>query len=518
MIASSSRSTAFTILALLLVIQVSECQGRRRYYYNHHHGHHGGHHGQREDFSDKPEYYSVLGLPRGSPMKKVKRAFKKLAVKFHPDKAPADKKDEYNAKFEKISDAYSILSDKKKKNVYDAHGHAGLKRLEEQENQQNQQQAREEAWQARQNQDLFQGTDIEKLDTANLGRFYQRIGVWVVLFYRGNEQESQLWKEPLIQFHDRFYGIFTVAATNCEEHEDICEDFNALDTPALMVFSHNTEKEPERYTGPKNVGKLAGYSAYFLEDYVRVLTKDNIEDFMKSNWAKPKVVLLTNKKSTPPLLKVLSKEFKSSAAFAIIKNSAELVSLFGDLRAPTIFSIGATLEEKELYEGEFKKMSIVNFIRERVHVYKPPSKSTLKEVVKIDSVKDLARAKCSSSYKQLCFILFTNKNDEENLEYQLKDIATGFGEDPINFAVMRKELFDFKALEFRSARDQQEDLEGVKGILLKPAKKKIGLMRGNDPKQAIMTLLETVMSGSFRFKRIKNDIEDCIFERDEVDL
>ena len=66
------------------------------------------------------DYYQVLGVSKNATKEEIKKAYRKLAVKFHPDKNPGDK--EAEAKFKEISEAYDILSDEKKKQMYDQYG------------------------------------------------------------------------------------------------------------------------------------------------------------------------------------------------------------------------------------------------------------------------------------------------------------------------------------------------------------------------------------------------------------
>ncbi|MFC1700611.1 molecular chaperone DnaJ [Patescibacteria group bacterium] len=68
------------------------------------------------------DYYEILDVPRGSSEDEIKKAYRKLALKYHPDRAPEDKKKEYEEKFKEISQAYSILSDKNKREQYDKFG------------------------------------------------------------------------------------------------------------------------------------------------------------------------------------------------------------------------------------------------------------------------------------------------------------------------------------------------------------------------------------------------------------
>lgn len=74
--------------------------------------------------ADKRDYYEVLGLSKGASDDEIKKAFRKLAMKYHPDKNPGDK--EAEEKFKEINEAYAVLSDPEQKSKYDKFGHAGV--------------------------------------------------------------------------------------------------------------------------------------------------------------------------------------------------------------------------------------------------------------------------------------------------------------------------------------------------------------------------------------------------------
>ena len=74
--------------------------------------------------ANKRDYYEVLGVDRNASADEIKKAYRKLAIKYHPDKNPGDK--EAEEKFKEAAEAYSILSDADKKAKYDQFGHAGV--------------------------------------------------------------------------------------------------------------------------------------------------------------------------------------------------------------------------------------------------------------------------------------------------------------------------------------------------------------------------------------------------------
>ena len=72
----------------------------------------------------KRDYYEVLGVSRSADGEEIKRAYRQLALKYHPDRNPGDKAAENN--FKEAAEAYSILADVEKRRTYDRFGHEGL--------------------------------------------------------------------------------------------------------------------------------------------------------------------------------------------------------------------------------------------------------------------------------------------------------------------------------------------------------------------------------------------------------
>ena len=73
----------------------------------------------------KRDYYEILAVPRNANEEEIKKAYRQLALKYHPDRNPGDKKAE--EKFKEASEAYEVLRDPEKRHLYDQFGHEGLK-------------------------------------------------------------------------------------------------------------------------------------------------------------------------------------------------------------------------------------------------------------------------------------------------------------------------------------------------------------------------------------------------------
>ncbi|PYQ48014.1 MAG: molecular chaperone DnaJ, partial [Acidobacteria bacterium] len=74
--------------------------------------------------TEKRDYYEVLGLQRNASLDDIKKAYRKMALKHHPDKNPGDPTSE--EKFKEAAEAYAVLSDDEKRARYDRYGHSGL--------------------------------------------------------------------------------------------------------------------------------------------------------------------------------------------------------------------------------------------------------------------------------------------------------------------------------------------------------------------------------------------------------
>jgi len=74
----------------------------------------------------KRDYYEILGAKKNATLDEIKKAYRELALRYHPDRVPHEQKKEAEEKFKEISEAYAVLSDAQKRALYDQYGHSGI--------------------------------------------------------------------------------------------------------------------------------------------------------------------------------------------------------------------------------------------------------------------------------------------------------------------------------------------------------------------------------------------------------
>jgi hypothetical protein len=119
----------------------------------------------------------------------------------------------------------------------------------------------------------------------------------------------------------KYYGIFKVAGVDCLEEEELCEDFTVFEHPLIMVFPCNINSEGFKYTGPKDLNQIAGFAVKQMESFTTLIREENYEEFVNSYKDQYKLLLFTEKRSTPPLFRALSKDFKDKLKFGEIRSS-----------------------------------------------------------------------------------------------------------------------------------------------------------------------------------------------------
>ena len=190
--------------------------------------------------ADKRDYYEVLGVDKTADEKEIKKAYRKLAMKYHPDVSEEEGSEE---KFKEISEAYAVLSDDEKRQRYDQFGHAGMDGF-----------TAEDFYQNVNFEDIFQGFDIGNIfEMFGFGGGSSRSN-------RGGPQKgSDIYTEIPITLEEAFNG--------CEKEikitrSEICPTCNGSKSKPGI--------EPETCPTCKGTGQIKEVSNTFLGQMVNV--------------------------------------------------------------------------------------------------------------------------------------------------------------------------------------------------------------------------------------------------------
>ena len=166
---------------------------------------------------------------------------------------------------------------------------------------------------------------------AVISKFRDR-QISVVYFYRPEESDSSKYFEPYNQVAAELRGMFKFAAVDCDDQEKLCKDEGATagTLPQVVVYpmrplpaEHLSREDMEKLGDEKGLKK----TLYKLlsSEHVKILTEDKLEGFLSVEEQIPKVILFSNKKSTPPLYKAISTEFAKEMSFGFFPAPSETV-------------------------------------------------------------------------------------------------------------------------------------------------------------------------------------------------
>jgi len=105
--------------------------------------------------------------------------------------------------------------------------------------------------------------------------------VWLIFFFKTDNEECKKVKEEYKILSEKMYGVFRVAAIDCDEDEEMCEEFGIYDTPTIMAFTENFSDEGVKYKDRDySWKKLTSFATKKMQDFVSIVTEANYADFM----------------------------------------------------------------------------------------------------------------------------------------------------------------------------------------------------------------------------------------------
>ena len=466
------------------------------------------------------DYYRLLGVNRDASKAEIRRAFKKLSLKYHPDKNKNKKNPEKSKEmFIKIANAYEVLNDDKLRKIYDQHGEEGVKQHQQGGGQhggnfqdiinfffrqggggfqQNFQQGPE--------QNFFENTDVLHLKMENLSKLLSRRKVWFVYFFKSKDEDFKETKQKIIDIAAQTYGIFNFGAVNCKDDEEICEDYQVYSTPKLIYFPDSGNDE-EEYKGKIDFQSIFKYGSKLMQNFVRVINKDNYNDFITTHSERFHVLLFTSKKTTPALFKALSKDYLNHLSFGEIRQTEnELIQSFNVKNFPTLMVIiEPETNEVDIFKGDLKYDKIKTFLNK--YGYKKRQENKNIKVRELNSNTYNRLGMCSTNdNKNICLIFFVNKDKLDNEEYKnLENIGDKFIDDHVK--VFYLNVNKYKTI-FNSFGDDNITFENTSAVIVKGKRKKyIAISKENYSNiKDFYNVMDNVLSGGGSFKQLKKGL------------
>ena len=223
------------------------------------------------------DFYELLGVQRDANSADIRRAFKKVALKMHPDKNADDP--DAHAKFLRINRAYEVLKDTEMRRKYDMHGEQGL------ENNGPQQQY--QSWNYYQ-QDFGLYDDDPDIVTLSASDFDLLVtgssDVWFINFYSPGcppcHRLAPVWRETARELG----GVIRIGAVNCFEDGNVCGSQGVNRYPWVMLY--NPQRQG-RFTGPRETESFVSYVLGQLSSSTVDLDESNFDDQVvgsKQSW------------------------------------------------------------------------------------------------------------------------------------------------------------------------------------------------------------------------------------------
>uniref|UniRef100_A0A5F8GV01 DnaJ homolog subfamily C member 10 n=1 Tax=Monodelphis domestica TaxID=13616 RepID=A0A5F8GV01_MONDO len=214
-------------------------------------------------YTDK-DFYSLLGVSKEANSREIRQAFKKLALKLHPDKNPSNPN--AHEEFLKINRAYEVLKDEDLRKKYDKYGEKGLE--------DNQERGQYESWNYyRYDFGIYDDDpEIITLDRREFDAAVNSGELWFINFYSPGcshcHDLAPTWRE----FAKEMDGLFRIGAVNCGDDRMLCRMKGIKSYPSLYIFK--SEMNPVKYFGERTKDHLVNFAMQYVRSTVTELWAD----------------------------------------------------------------------------------------------------------------------------------------------------------------------------------------------------------------------------------------------------
>ena len=446
------------------------------------------------------DFYTILGVKKNAQEGDIKKAYRKLAVKWHPDKNP-ENAEEAQAKFIEITNAYETLSDPEKRKIYDTQGEEGLKRQQQQgEGGQYhdpfdifaqffgqggfpgggfpgggfQFNFGEQRRQQRQQVESLYEDDpfVYDIDTKEFDALVSsREDPLVVTFYSPNCGHCHEMKAEYSKLAKSLEDVAKVVAINCADNKQLCARENLRHYPTIRYISEDKNKRASEFIKSQRTSKVLGdwVASVLTDNTITVQDQESsLRKWLESD-SKIKVLLFSNKKEVPIIWKAMSRKFKSfSLGIAFGGEKLRKLMKVKQTKLPFLYYFHDinTLEGEEYSDN--KSVSLYLMRIQTQH-----AKNVVGAISELTS-----NSQCGPDEGGFCLIFIGDLRADKTLYSRAKDVASTFSKDPVKFFWSKK---DQKSRFPELSRD-------TKAVLFRPKRQRYKLYHATD--ESSLTLSE----------------------------
>jgi len=207
--------------------------------------------------------------------------------------------------------------------------------------------------------------DIQQITEKNFGGVigkFRDSSVGALWFFKDDNAADKTFLDEYNKVGKDLKGMAKVTAINCNEEVKFCKTNNVKETPSIMMYPINPFPA-FMYTGKMESKAIGGKLSKLIQDQSTKITKDNVDSWLSSDASKPKILLFSNKKSPPTILKALSSDtvFSRAAKFGFVtEDEADVCQKFKVTKFPSLVMQRKSGNEnkKETYSGELNFLAI----------------------------------------------------------------------------------------------------------------------------------------------------------------
>jgi len=211
--------------------------------------------------------------------------------------------------------------------------------------------------------------DIQQITQSNfdgvIGKFRDNsvAGLW---FFKDDNSEDKKFLDEYNKVAKELKGMAKVTAINCNDWPGFCTKQKVTTTPAIMMYPINPFPAFV-YEGKMESKSLVSKISKMIPDFSTKITKDNVDSWLTSDASKPKILIFSNKKNPPTMLKALSSDtvFRRAAKFGFVtEDETDVVQKFKVNKFPSVVmqrKVGTEFK-KETYSGELTFYDLKNYV------------------------------------------------------------------------------------------------------------------------------------------------------------